>query len=451
MAKDKNIESKWHSDLDVLLGGWNTSSVDWAKVREDVIEVARTKYDRASFVEIGLEDICHQVLDQLSARLSPMLWARLPGEIVDYVIDCILPSLTQQSNSKLKRIISALSLVCKRWAAHCRPFLFHRLILIRLADPYYLHTILASPTSGWLGEHIQTITFKQVGSMSNPESSQSLCVNELPNVSRISYAYQNRTGGNGPIVPLSLRIIWGNMYLPLTSLQLETYRFRSVSVLLRTLGALRYLEDVQLYRVSWTVESNPDAMLQCKAGFSSIRRVRVTECQEGWPFAWLFAAASMGHTFKFLRRGEETTVPKDVMAIVRLCRTFSDPNYRSTIIQRQEPPSEYAFYYSLAHGDGDHSPRYEYELAFVAKPIKPLTGPDDLAQPTRLVRLEDSGHDPGGHAPSVCCPRTLRLDPAVGSSRRSIDIPGAAHASNNSARSSYFKPRRCDYARAGAV
>lgn len=354
MGKNKKIEAKWNEDLDGLLQGWAVTTIDWDKVREEVLEVTRyalplmlpcispishrMMHARSSHAEVRFNDVRNQALDQLSSQLSSAVWARLPGEIVDYVIDCILPSLSQHPSYKLKRVISTLSLVCKRWEAHCRPYLFHRLILTRTTDPFRLHTILASPTSSWLRDHVQTVTFKQVGSTSNPESSQSLCVSELPRVSRVSYAYQNKTGGNGPLVPLSLRTIWGNTSLPLTSIQLETYRFRSVSVLLRMLGALRYLQDVQLYRVSWAVASNPDAVLQCNADFSSIRRVRVTECQEGWPFAWMFAAASMGHKLRFLRRNEEATVPKDVLAVVRLCKLFSDQTYRTTAIERQAPP-----------------------------------------------------------------------------------------------------------------
>ena len=163
-----------------------------------------------------------------------------------------------------------------------------------------------------------------------------LCAGLLHRLGHLSYAYQNRTGGNGPIMPIALRTVWGNTSLPLTQLQLETYRFRSVSTLLRMLGALRCLRDVQLYRVSWDVETS-EAVLQCKADFASIRRVRVTECQERWPFAWMFAAASMQHTFKFITRGQEASVPEDVMAVVRACKMFDEQeHYMTVMFQRQE-------------------------------------------------------------------------------------------------------------------
>ncbi|KIP03050.1 hypothetical protein PHLGIDRAFT_256695 [Phlebiopsis gigantea 11061_1 CR5-6] len=140
-------------------------------------------------------------------------------------------------------------------------------------------------------------------------------------------------------------------------------------------------------RASWNVEGSPDAMLRCKADFSSIRRVRVAECYEGWPFAWMFAVASMGQKRKFSRRGEETTVPEGVMVVVRLCKLFSDPKCRTTAIQKQELPDgdDYTFHYRLAQGDVDNPAQYQYELALAAKPVEPPVAPEDPLPLTRAL------------------------------------------------------------------
>lgn len=253
-------------------------------------------------------------------------------------MDSILPSVEMNPSPKVKRILSRLSIVCKRWLYRCRPFLFHRLILGRPADPSVLYTILHSPTSSWLRDHVQAVTFKQTGSLSNPESSQSLCVSALPRLCRILYAYQNKTGGRGPIVPIALRTIWGHNTIPLTRLQLETYRFHSAATLIRMLGSLAQLEEVQLYRVSWNIATT-DAAPQCKADFRSLKRVCATECQERWPLAWMFAAGTMRHMFKFARRAEERNVPQDVTAMVQICKMFdlNGQRYRTAMFQRQEP------------------------------------------------------------------------------------------------------------------
>lgn len=288
--------------------------------------------------DVTLEIIRQQLLDQLSLRMSPSIWTILPNEVVDYILECVLPSISKQPSWRVKRILSTLSLVCKRWSLQCRPFLFHRLILTKPSDPYTLSTILSSPRSSWLRGHVKWVTFKQVGSISNPESSKSLRVGVVPHLGQVSYAYQNRTGGKGPLVPIILRTLWGNKNLPLTSLHFEWYRFHSLSTLLRLLSALRFLESLEMYRVTWAGSSGPDS-LECTSDFGQIRRIRIRDCQEGWPFSWIFAAASTGHKYKFLRDGDEGP-PANVRVIIQICQLFKADGYRSTLFQMQEPTEE---------------------------------------------------------------------------------------------------------------
>ena len=63
------------------------------------------------------------------------------------------------------------------------------------------------------------------------------------------------------------------------------------------------------------------------------------ESQEGWPFGCMFAAASVGHRYKFLREGD-TGPPADVGVIMQLCKIFKNDGYRTTLFQRQESDSD---------------------------------------------------------------------------------------------------------------
>ena len=66
-------------------------------------------------VNVTFEDLVVQIRNQISPAMSPNLWCTLPNEIVDEVLECVLPfSLltSQKRGSKaVKHAFSNLSLV----------------------------------------------------------------------------------------------------------------------------------------------------------------------------------------------------------------------------------------------------------------------------------------------------------------------------------------------------
>ena len=108
-------------------------------------------------------DVYWTIISQLSSLMSSMVWAQLPREVVDMVLERIAlsPSHLRRFGTMLsmeqKGSINTLSLVCKHSMNLWRPFLFHTLTLRSISDIYLLRILCNSDFSGWLGEHIHCV------------------------------------------------------------------------------------------------------------------------------------------------------------------------------------------------------------------------------------------------------------------------------------------------------
>ncbi|KIP03055.1 hypothetical protein PHLGIDRAFT_130375 [Phlebiopsis gigantea 11061_1 CR5-6] len=334
---EKSLDSPWRRFFDAELQGLNVTTIDWARVREDVLKDQRAQYRLLARKSIKYKDIHRQILCQLSLQMSPALWSRLPQELVDNIVERNLPSSTDRNpHQERKLAISVVSLVCKRCAARYRPLLFHRVTLGRPSDMYYLRAMLTSATSGWLRAHIHWVNLCQPDASLGHELLRSFSVlaAQLPHLLDVSYSCDSLDSRTW--LPATLRTSLGGTRSRLKSIQLQKCHFHSASALLRMLGALPVLETVLLEDVSWTASGNPDTLVQCKAGFTSIRNLDSHKCQEHWPLAWTFAAASIGHQLGFRGRDEAAAVPNDVAAIVGLLKLLAPTAAQRMLFNKQD-------------------------------------------------------------------------------------------------------------------
>ena len=302
---------------------WSTLS----RARERLILRERIKY----------KDIYREFVDQMASRLSPSLWIALPPELIDNIVARNLPS-SMDRNPRLeqKAAVTSAVLTCKRWTARYRPLLFHHIALSKPSDLYYLRTILASATSGWLRTHIHSITLCSSDPSAGQELLRSLPVltGQLCNLLEVTYSCEDPGGRSW--FPATLRTSWGGTCSSVKNIRLQKCRFHSASTLLRALGALPVLETVSLEDVYWTGDSSLDARFACRSSFAFIRNLDSHKCQEHWPLAWIFAAASVGHRLEFRSRDEPAIVPSSVTAIVGLLKLLAPTPEQRMLFNKQE-------------------------------------------------------------------------------------------------------------------
>lgn len=237
-------------------------------------------------------------------------WELLPPELHDYIYD-ILALIAD------KRAASVLSSVSKVWCRCFRPRLFAGLSLWDEDDSRMLYSILQSPLSAWLAEHVSTLSFRMNHFPSRPLWIALLRL--LPACRCVLHTPDFPSGliSHSAGMKSSLR--------DLTSLDLRYCHFPSFRTLLRVLADITYLEAVRLFDVTWSGDA-PVAVEAanniCSGSFSRVREVQQVNCTSNLAVpAWILAAASTQHSFT-RRRTAGPAVPAETWAVIELIQMF---------------------------------------------------------------------------------------------------------------------------------
>lgn len=247
-------------------------------------------------------------------------YSKLPHEIKELIIDKLQPD-RRTSKSVLDSI---LSLVCWSWSWKFRPRLYELLKLHSIDDCRTLATILRSPTSRWLRNHVYIIELQPV---CLPHSRAWVpLLQQLPFLHKITAASISGRDGVQPHLFMRCAHI-KSAWRSLRALTLESIRFPSFSSLLRTLGDMPFLEDISLCAVTWsnfistTIHTTP-----CNAAFSHIRQLDVRFCTDNLAIpSYIFAAAST--RYRYVRRATSPTgaqpLPNSVSMVLAFFRAIS--------------------------------------------------------------------------------------------------------------------------------
>lgn len=259
--------------------------------------------------------------------MSPTLWARLPQDISLQV----LPVSLYSAQGSTAASPSQISLTCRVWARHLRPFLFQSLSLRTPRDLHFLATILTSELSGWLAAHVE-----KVYSLPGPDWAASrdevtrawrsllrrcelprlyslrIIVGSVADASRTNQALAGRPPSMRPC-PRSLR--------SLTTLELCQCRFYSFSSFLRNIGTLEHLAVLFLQEVSWDGGLDLGHPPSCTSRFPSLRCIRLfDDFRDPLSLTWIFAGSSLQYTFTRQQWAQEEVVRRysDLFTIMRI-------------------------------------------------------------------------------------------------------------------------------------
>ena len=275
-----------------------------------------------------MADVYPVITEQLSSQLSPVVWSKLPQELIDTIAEYI------RLNCCGKHGIAAVSMLSKHWMTAHRPFLFHELWIRNPSDLCYLRTILNSKTSGWLYKHIYLLIFEAFQTSGEGRwlaIPHPLSIKDLPYLSEIIFSPQRFDNG---LVPDDSTAAWlpriprrsqKNCTASIRRVLISAHYTHSASSLIQVLGALPCLEEIKLTGVHWSTVSNSYTFPKCRASFSSIRDITMEDCTDNWPAFWIFAAASIGHNFRFPTHNDdnEADIPKDVMIVAKVLDMFT--------------------------------------------------------------------------------------------------------------------------------
>jgi hypothetical protein len=141
----------------------------------------------------------------------------------------------------------------------------------------------------------------------------------FPHLSAVRYLYiwPNETS----TLPLELHPRLSRLH-SLRYLSIADIKFPSFSALLRLVGAVSSLEELELLRVRWTTACEPDQLPDCKAGFCNIKRVSLNmDYYSHWSLAWIVAAAATGYGYRRSAVVARDPIPKlpppDIDVLVR--------------------------------------------------------------------------------------------------------------------------------------
>lgn len=268
------------------------------------------------------------VLSELpTLELTEPVWSALPGELLDVILDSIVDDAEDLGGQRyrawhatFKRQVSTMSLTCRSWAKRFRPALFSRLVLRSNADVGFIYCALRTPVSAWLAPHIHAV---DLNGFPNP-SCEMFCsklVGMLPSVRELNYSIGNRgTTKHPPMGSIALRM--SRQHQQLTHFSLEHYRFPSFSVFLRLLGDMQSLQHLIVFHLTWNTDvTEPDHPPSCNADFRNLSYLRAQDCQQLWPFAWIYSAAATHYRYR-RRLPEDYVMPADIALfphVARLC------------------------------------------------------------------------------------------------------------------------------------
>ena len=270
----------------------------------------------------------------LARSMSPSIWSNLPEDILYAAVDFLgkdqrsLPPERQlelegyygnpgcSSRRSLRRDLCLIASICKLWALRYRPALFSNLELRSLADLAFLEQLLKSPVAGWLSASVCCISCAVPGrtSLRLWRFHWCLMIRQLSSLSRLSWV--------GPstspfcIYPPSPRPIpspCGNISV----LRLENWHFRTFSTLIRQLGALPLLSNLELRNVTWEGELDPSDLPRCSGGFEYLQEIKtVGKCTLYWPLSWIISSPALHHQYSWTAGSAITVSPRRDIAVI---------------------------------------------------------------------------------------------------------------------------------------
>jgi hypothetical protein len=223
----------------------------------------------------------------LLGDLPPEVWKRTVDYLVFFDDDEYVCSKREG-----RRALSRASRVCRELSSTLRSLLFKELTLQDLSDISLLRSIIRSTVSMWLAPHIQAIWLSEYkGRMLSAVA----LLSSLPSVRNLCI-HPDKTS----TLLLELRPQLSHLY-SLRYLKLKGIIFPSFSALLRLIGAILSLEELDLDSVDWMTACEPGQLPDCKAGFCNIKKVNCegfSESHDCWPIAWIVTAAATGYSYR---------------------------------------------------------------------------------------------------------------------------------------------------------
>lgn len=243
---------------------------------------------------------------------SSRAWKYPIPELLDLILVCLVLALQDHSffRRRSRRQVSLASRTCKYWTHRLRPLLFRGIHLHSVSDVKFLTSTLSSRASGWLREHITTLTFEDMGSFHFEDSTPmwKRLLRSVPSLERLSI----RWGADSERLPFPWRERCSFHHLTaLRHLQLTSVQFKSLSSLFRVLGEMKFLEVLQLWRVWWgedtgvTDDANGANRAHCgKAPClrTPLRPIKLTEtfqCTNDKAFGQLYARRATEYSPRF--------------------------------------------------------------------------------------------------------------------------------------------------------
>ncbi|EKM58656.1 uncharacterized protein PHACADRAFT_72971, partial [Phanerochaete carnosa HHB-10118-sp] len=239
-------------------------------------------------------------------------WERLPPEMHDYIW-----SFVESSNNKAE--VSRLSLVSRAHSRRFRPRLFASPVLRSEEDCHTLYSIVRSPLSAWLAEHVTTLRFHST-CFPNPPFWMTL-VRFLPACWTIDKL------NHDPLIPpgrISRTAALKSSLKNITCLKLLHCDFPSFRILLRVLGDIIHLESIDFKHVTW--KADPLLIIDTvnnvtNGAFSHVNSIQMRSCTDNVAVpAWIFAAISTHHSFS--RRQAAPIAPGETLSLIKFMQNF---------------------------------------------------------------------------------------------------------------------------------
>lgn len=285
--------------------------------------------------------------------------------ILQYLIMVLSKSqLHQYTRPKVQSRISRTSLTCRHWARKLRLLLFEDVKLKTMDDVRFVLTMLHSPTSSWLADHILAVILYPGVEHPYPHEATLEACKEVLRLCR-SVGYIDVSHSTKTIRKNHLSICTQRPFLRTLSklriLRLEFVVFPSLSSLFRLIGSLEQLQYLNILGPFWkkTNDTTTDVMPwqtppSCRAMFKQMKTTLWSEGPDNMAAVWLFAGRSIQHSYKMRFKENEETLPLELAAIVRLIYTLCPGSGRDTVEARM-----------LLDRDGEHHSSFFFLVIFL--------------------------------------------------------------------------------------